>query len=126
MNDLENSLGDVTVDEKCYKVAKNSELGRHIVVTKALKKGDIIFKDHPLVTGPSRESQPCCVACYKLLDLATPSQGAEQLMEVEQQEEDSGPVPHVRCDQCQWPLCSVACSRSSIHQAECHFLSKVR
>ena len=44
MNDLENSLGDVAV-EKCYRVAKNSELGRHIVVTKDLKKGDIIARD---------------------------------------------------------------------------------
>ena len=66
MNDLENSLSDIAV-EKCYKIAKNSELGRHIVVTKALKKGDIIFKDYPLVTGPSRESAPCCVVCYKLI-----------------------------------------------------------
>ena len=67
MNDLENSLGDISVEEKCYRIAKNSELGRHIIVTKDIKKGDIIFKDYPLVTGPSRESDPCCVSCYKLL-----------------------------------------------------------
>ena len=69
MNDLENSLGDISVDGQCYRVAKNSEVGRHIVVTKPLRKGDIIFKDTPLVTGPSRESDPCCVACYKLLGI---------------------------------------------------------
>ena len=69
MNDLENSLGDISVDSQCYRIAKNSEVGRHIVVTKPLKKGDIIFKDTPLVTGPSRESVPCCIACYKLLGI---------------------------------------------------------
>ena len=69
MNDLENSLGDISVDGQCYRIAKNSEVGRHIIVTKPLKKGDIIFKDTPLVTGPSRESVPCCIACYKLLGI---------------------------------------------------------
>ena len=69
MNDLETSLGDVSVEEKCYRIAKNSELGRHVVVTRSLKKGDIIFKDYPLVTAPSRESTPCCVACYRLLGM---------------------------------------------------------
>ena len=69
MEDLETSLADVSVEEKCYRIAKNSELGRHVVVTRNLKKGDIIFKDYPLVTAPSRESTPCCVACYRLLGM---------------------------------------------------------
>ena len=123
MNDLETSIGDISV-EKCYRIAKNSELGRHILVTKDVKKGDIIFKDYPLVTGPSRESAPCCVSCYKLLDLSTEasSDAASDCMDVEDDEE---PVPYVKCPKCGWPLCSLECAQKPIHAAECFFLSKV-
>ena len=80
MEDLETSLADVSVEEKCYRIAKNSELGRHVVVTRNLKKGDIIFKDYPLVTAPSRESTPCCVACYRLLGMV-PSLSFERVLD---------------------------------------------
>jgi len=124
MNDLENSLGDISVDGQCYRIAKNSEVGRHIVVTKPLKKGDIIFKDTPLVTGPSRESNPCCIACYKLLDLSTKSESEDdQLMDIEDAA-GGEPVPYVKCPKCGWPLCSLQCSQANNHIAECQFLSK--
>ena len=98
MNDLETSLGDISV-EKCYRIAKNSELGRHILVTKDVKKGDIIFKDYPLVTGPSRESDPCCVSCYKLLDLSTEA-GSDDACDLMDVEDDEEPVPYVKCPKC--------------------------
>ena len=120
MNDLETSLGDISV-EKCYRIAKNSELGRHILVTKNVKKGDIIFKDYPLVTGPSRESAPCCVSCYKLLDLSAEA-GSEDITDVDEDEEAA---PYVRCPKCGWPLCSLECAQNPRHAAECFFLSKV-
>ena len=44
------------------------------VYYRALVKGEVVFRDIPLVTGPSRESLPCCIACYDLLDLSDPTQ----------------------------------------------------
>ena len=125
MNDLETSLGDISVEEKCYRIAKNSELGRHILVTKDVKKGDIIFKDYPLVTGPSRESAPCCVSCYKLLDLSTEASSDEVKDSMDVEDDNEEPLPYVKCPKCGWPLCSLECAEKPIHAAECFFLSKV-
>ena len=90
-------------------------------MTKNVKKGDIIFKDYPLVTGPSRESAPCCVSCYKLLDLSAEA-GSEDITDVDEDEEAA---PYVRCPKCGWPLCSLECAQNPRHAAECFFLSKV-
>ena len=114
MNDLETSLGDCAMEEECYRVVKSSDVGRHVVrsgqvwflslmvwfqvVTRPLRKGEVVFRDSPLVTGPSRESEPCCVSCYRPLDLTTAllAEDAETEMEVE-----DGPVPYVKCPRCE-------------------------
>ena len=121
MDQLANDLGDVDVGEQCYRIAQSEDVGRHIVVTRKLEKGEVVFKDTPIVTGPSRESDPCCVACYKPLDLETPCLAAQNDSGMEV---DSGPVPHVLCPKCKWPLCSLECAESDIHKPECFYLTK--
>ena len=127
MNDLETRLGDCVVEDVCYRVAQSSEVGRHLVTTRRLRKGEVVFQDRPLVTGPSRESQPCCVSCYRPLDLTTALVGQQEEEEEEEEEmevENSGPVPHLVCPQCGWPLCSLQCSRSPRHLPECQLLAR--
>ena len=121
MEDLETRLGDCVVEDVCYRVEKNSEVGRHLVVTRSVRKGEVVFQDSPLVTGPSRESEPCCVSCYRPLDLTT-AVTAEDAEEDEM--ESSGPVPHILCPRCGWPLCSLQCSASQRHQPECQLVSR--
>merc|ERR1719422_2118826 len=96
-------------------IAQSPDVGRHIVATKRLEKGEVVFKDVPIVTGPSRESEPCCVACYKPIDLETQRMdaGSDSEMEV-----DSGPAPYILCPRCKWPLCSLECADSEIHKPE--------
>ncbi|TRY80802.1 hypothetical protein TCAL_15442, partial [Tigriopus californicus] len=51
-----------------YKVEKSAELGRFLVATRDIKKGDAIFKEAPLVLGPVAQTLPVCLACYELVD----------------------------------------------------------
>ena len=80
------------------------------------------------MTGPSRESEPACVSCYRLIDLtaARPERGgcsaAGVPLGVTPPPPELGPVPHVLCPRCAWPLCSSACANSALHAAECHYL----
>jgi len=122
MDDLANDIGDVNVGEPCYRIAQSPDVGRHIVATKKLEKGEVVFKDVPIVTGPSRESESCCVACYKPLDLETPK--VDNGSDDSEMDVDSGPSPYILCPRCKWPLCSLACADSDIHKPECYYLSK--
>ena len=91
------------------------------MVTRPLRKGEVVFRDSPLVTGPSRESEPCCVSCYRPLDLTTAvlAEDAETDMEC-----DGGPVPYVSCPKCGWPLCSLQCSEAARHAPECELVAR--
>merc|ERR1740123_2977173 len=51
-------------------MAQSNDVGRHVVTTRQVTKGEVIFRDVPIVTGPSRESEPACVSCYRLIDLS--------------------------------------------------------
>ena len=126
------------MEDACYRVAQSSDVGRHVVsspspplpsavtcgvqvVTRPLRKGEVVFRDSPLVTGPSRESEPCCVSCYRPLDLTTAvlAEDAETDMEC-----DGGPVPYVSCPKCGWPLCSLQCSEAARHAPECELVAR--
>ena len=51
-----------------FKIGKSSELGRYLEATKDLKKGEIIFKEAPLVVGPISVTPPVCLCCYAGVD----------------------------------------------------------
>jgi len=38
---------------------------RHMVASRKIKSGEIIFKDRPLTFGPSEGTKPVCLGCYK-------------------------------------------------------------
>ncbi|KAL7635177.1 UNVERIFIED_CONTAM: hypothetical protein RMT77_014163 [Armadillidium vulgare] len=82
-------------DCKAVKIEKNSVLGRHLVATRDFKKGEVIFKDDPLVVGPKQITEPICLSCYKNVDGT------------------------YRCSKCGWPMCGPQCEQGAEHHPEC-------
>lgn len=76
-------------------------LGRYYVASRRLKAGQEVLEDQPLAFGPLAYSSPVCLGCHS-------------------------PVPEElpRCPGCWWPLCSLECATSSLHQQECPVLAK--
>jgi len=131
MEALADAVEEMAVEEAvpCFRVAQSREVGRHVVTNRPVAKGELIFRDVPIVTGPSRESEPACVSCYRLIDLATArpehhgcSAAGVPLGVTPPPPELVAPVPHVPCPRCAWPLCSSACAAAPLHAAECHYL----
>ncbi|XP_059097587.1 SET domain-containing protein SmydA-8-like isoform X2 [Tigriopus californicus] len=77
-----------------YKVEKSAELGRFLVATRDIKKGDAIFKEAPLVLGPVAQTLPVCLACYELVDGT------------------------YKCKKSGWPLCGPQCEAKVAHNPE--------
>merc|ERR1712203_768992 len=130
MDLLAEGMEDMAVDDvaPCFRIAQSNDVGRHVVTTRKVTKGEVIFRDVPIVTGPSRESEPACVSCYRLIDLTCtrPEVGGCSAsgvpLGVTPPPPEQGPVPHVLCPRCGWPLCSSTCANSDNHKAECHYL----
>ncbi|CAD7000779.1 unnamed protein product [Ceratitis capitata] len=80
--------------DRCFKIA-----GRGIFTTRELKRGDIIFRDSPLLIGPSARAEDTlnsCSVCFKML-----------------------PDTKFMCRQgCGLPVCSL-CGKKQQHKADC-------
>jgi len=48
-----------------YSVAECQEIGRYLVATRDLKKGEIIFQESPLAVAPQKNSTLICPGCFK-------------------------------------------------------------
>ncbi|XP_075224059.1 SET domain-containing protein SmydA-8-like isoform X1 [Lycorma delicatula] len=76
------------ISEDLYEVKSSDKMGRYLAAKKDITFGTLIFDEEPLVVGPSQESSPLCLGCYKLIsDISTCT----------------------RCKFCKWPLCSNQC-----------------
>lgn len=86
-------------EQPCYEISHCPKLGRHLVASRNIKKGEVILTDKPLVSGPTKESTILiCPGCY--------------------QEE-----PEANCGLCGWPMCSENCPKRTIHDdAECKLI----
>ncbi|CAG9856962.1 unnamed protein product [Phyllotreta striolata] len=85
----------------------SKDIGRHLKATRALKPGDVIFSEAPLVFGPKPHRIEAgafpCVGCCRLLE----DQSCE------------------RCPGCLWPVCNAKCSGLNTpdrHGFECQIL----
>lgn len=85
-----------------FHVAHNERFGRHLISARAIKAGEIVLREKPLVKGPAQITSPVCVGCLHGLNV-------DQL---------TGPSA-VQCTRCGWPLCSVRCQEAPAHQNEC-------
>ncbi|CAB3234455.1 unnamed protein product [Arctia plantaginis] len=85
-----------------FKVKEDQKLGRYLEATRAIKTGDVVLKEKPLLTGPAQVTPPVCLGCYKLLE--------------------EGKT--VACEKCGYPFCSSECTAKQEHIPECHFTQK--
>ena len=69
-------------------------LGNHLVANRAIKAGEMILREAPLVVGPSQMTIPVCLACY------TPVDGS------------------YKCPRSGWPLCGPNCARATAKNPE--------
>ena len=51
-----------------FRVAHCQEMGRYLVTAKNLAKGEIIFQEFPIASGPERDSVLICPGCYEAPD----------------------------------------------------------
>lgn len=60
-----NLSNHITVDgSPNYKIEQNQQLGRYLVASRDIKKGEVILRDQPLITGPTKASDLSCPGCY--------------------------------------------------------------
>lgn len=93
--------GHKSACKPAFRLETNDILGRHMVASRDIRKGELIFQESPLVLGPKSVTPPICLGCHKLCG-------------------DSGR----ECDGCGFPLCSVQCQVSDIHFDECQVMMK--
>lgn len=92
---------------KCYEVATNETLGRHLRATRDIKIGEQILKEAPLILGPKVASAPLCLGCHRNLLAPEKRKGN-----------------YYKCSSCSWPLCGKECEDSPYHKAECELMSR--
>ncbi|XP_045477742.1 SET domain-containing protein SmydA-8-like isoform X1 [Harmonia axyridis] len=80
-------------------VAEDDRLGRHLVSTKLIKNGEIIFRERAMIQGPAQITIPVCLGCGKAIN-----------------ESNSHP-----CTECGWPMCSEICQKNPNHIPECRY-----
>jgi len=84
-----------------YKIIRDEVVGRHMVATRDIKPGEVIFEEPPLTYGPSDNTKSICLGCYEMVTKATP--------------------PCVKG--CGYPMCSQECSDIPEHRDnECQML----
>lgn len=91
---------------KCYEVASNETLGRHLRATRDIKMGEQILREAPLMLGPKVASAPLCLGCHR--NLPPPVKPAQN---------------YQKCSACSWPLCSAECEQSPHHVNECRLMA---
>ncbi|XP_058443703.1 SET domain-containing protein SmydA-8 [Malaya genurostris] len=94
---------------RCYKISSNSLLGRHLTATRAIRRGEIIYRDPPLLLGPKVGSVPVCLGCHRNLIPLLQDDGRKKTL--------------YTCRRCTWPLCGESCESSRLHTEECQLFS---
>ncbi|KAL1396842.1 hypothetical protein pipiens_010219 [Culex pipiens pipiens] len=87
---------------RCYKATQNSTLGRHLVATRSIRSGEVIFREPPIIVGPKTASVPVCLGCHRNLDATKKFNN---------------------CQHCGWPMCGSSCETSRYHREECRLLA---
>lgn len=86
-----------------WEIRENTELGRHLIASRDLEKGDLVVAETPIVWGPAPHGDEIvCVGC-----------GDSKV--------------RVRCPGCNWYACRVSCDGlvdENRHGLECSLLTK--
>jgi len=84
-----------------FKIAQKSGVGRHLVATRDIQPGEVIFEEVPVTAGPKQYTPPVCLGCHKLVSLTG-----------------------YRCSKCEWPMCDEKCEKRPIHRGECSIFAQ--
>ncbi|XP_042215469.1 SET domain-containing protein SmydA-8-like [Homarus americanus] len=85
-------------EKRKWKIEYVEPYGRCTIATQDIKEGEVLFVDHPVVTGPKQTSDVMCLACYRRLESWDGYQ----------------------CSKCRWPLCGPECEGRGYHPLECN------
>ena len=85
-----------------YKLEQNDRLGRYLIASENISKGDVIFYESPLIVGPKTVTVPVCLGCHNVCNMDN----------------------YHECDGCGFPLCSPQCQVSDNHVDECYQMMK--
>ncbi|KAK3879935.1 hypothetical protein Pcinc_015529 [Petrolisthes cinctipes] len=89
-------------EKRKWKIEVIEPYGRCTIATQDIKEGEVLFVDHPIVTGPKQTTDLICLACYRRLE----------------------DWDNYLCSTCGWPLCGVQCEGRGYHPLECHAFAK--
>lgn len=63
---------DITIIDDCvinqspnFEVSHCTLIGRYMVATRDIKRGEIILKEQPIISGPIRSTELLCPGCYQ-------------------------------------------------------------
>lgn len=109
-----------------FQICKSSELGRYLIATKDIKKGEIILQEGPLVCGPIKGTDLSCPGCFQQPTTSV----SDCLGRIETSESfiliDVFIHWFLQCKLCKWPICSLECPGIKTHeQFECKLHSGV-
>lgn len=74
---------DVTIIDDCvvnqspnFEVSCCASLGRYMVATRDIKRGEIILQEQPIISGPIRSTELLCPGCYQTpeANVSTPNE----------------------------------------------------
>jgi len=85
-----------------YKVEYRDKMGRILVATRNIKKGEVICEEKPAIVGPYSRSTPQCLQCFRTL------QSDHQYT----------------CSGCGYPMCGDQCCKGNYHKEECMVFMK--
>ena len=90
-------------DGECFpwKVEEREGVGRLMVTTRPIAAGEVIFREEPVVSGPSQTSNLLCLSCYSPCA-----------------------ADGFRCPRCRFPMCNLECAEAEVHRQECEVLSR--
>ncbi|KAL1115615.1 hypothetical protein AAG570_005905 [Ranatra chinensis] len=86
---------------KPFTVKEDGVLGRHLVATRRIRRGEVVLKERPLLVGPAQGTPPVCLGCLNGMT--------------------RGPGQPLACERCGWPMCSRQCAESPQHRPECQW-----
>lgn len=96
---LEKHLAPFKDNNPAWEVGISKIAGRGIMATRNIKRGEIIFRDRPIIIGPAARQEEvlnCCTVCFKML-----------------------PDTKFMCrNNCALPVCQL-CSRKKQHKTDC-------
>uniref|UniRef100_A0A034WTZ4 Protein msta, isoform B n=1 Tax=Bactrocera dorsalis TaxID=27457 RepID=A0A034WTZ4_BACDO len=90
-----------------WRIVMDPLMGRSLVTTEIVKKGEMVVEESPFAIGPKQNSGIVCLGCYRDLFFG----------------EDGDSLD--RCERCDWPLCS-ACFDIPDHLGECEIFTKAK